>query len=125
MASDSDEGNLENNMETLIDGNTYSILIRDIVDEGADEDYEGPPQDALKLSVPAVDEFQPIFGAWIDEEPEFPIVRKFRSKAGDFDGVHNGYAWPSEWYSKDPCYGLLQRSVSGDLGIIFSVFELD
>jgi hypothetical protein len=38
MASDSDEGNLENNMETLIDGNTNSILIRDIVDEGADED---------------------------------------------------------------------------------------
>jgi hypothetical protein len=75
------------------------VVLLDGGDESKHDDEKGNA--AEDLNPPEFDENSAspkIPGAWIEEEPLFPIRRKFKSKRSDFDGYYSGYFWPSHMY---------------------------
>jgi hypothetical protein len=90
----SDDGVESKHQDEDEDGNKDGI-------ESEDEHEDEGGNEAEDLDSPEIDENGPslnIPGAWVEEEPYFPIRRKFKSKRSDFNGSYNGFVWPRHMY---------------------------
>ena len=76
------------------------VLISGNGDDSEHEDEEGNEvEDTSPSEVDETDACPNIPGAWIEEEPDLPIRRKFRSKRSDFTGTcDNREVWPRHMY---------------------------